>query len=275
MALKEYKPKSAGRRGMTAVDFSMLTKIKPYKPLVRGKKEKAGRDARGKISVRHRGGGAKKLLRLVDFKHDKWEIPARVETIEYDPNRSAFITLVFYKDGEKRYHLAWEGIKVGQEIIVSSHAPIKPGNRTLLSRIPVGTFIYNIELKKGAGGQLVRSAGNSAVMMGVDRGFAQIKFPSGEVRLIPEDNSATIGQISNPEHGAVRLAKAGRMRYLGVRPRVRGKAMNPVDHPHGGGEGHMPIGMKHPKTPWGKPALGVRTRRKGKASDKYIIKRRK
>lgn len=274
--LKIYKPTTPGKRKASVVSNKELSKNKPPKRLRIYLKSKAGRNNQGRITVRHKGGGVKKLYRLVDFRRDKFDIPAKVESIEYDPYRSAWIALVCYKDGERRYILAPEGLKVGSEIL-SSNKKIEAeiGNRMPLKYIPPGYFIYNIELTPGTGGKLVRAAGSKAVLMTCKDGYAQVKFPSGEVRRIPEDSLATIGQVSNPDWRLIRWGKAGRKRLKGVRPSVRGKAMNPVDHPHGGGEGHTPVGLVHPKTPWGKPALGVKTRKPKKMSDKFIIKRRK
>lgn len=262
---------------MTGIDFKkILTATKPYKALTKTLKKKAGRNKQGRITVRHRGGGHKRKYRIVDFKRDKMDIPAKVETIEYDPNRSAFICLVTYKDGEKRYILAPQDIKVGDEIITAEKAPLKPGNRMALKNIPVGTPVYNIELVPGKGGKIVRSAGTSAQVMAHEGGYTYLTLPSSEVRMVPQEAMATVGVISNPEHRFVTIGKAGRARWLGIRPTVRGSAMNPVDHPHGGGEGRAPIGLrKGPKTPWGKQAYGVKTRKKKKYSDKFIIKRRK
>jgi len=273
MAIKVYKKNTAGRRNMSFVKPEVLTDKKPEKFLMAKSTKKFGRSG-GKISVRHIGGGHKTKYRLVDFKQDKFDVPGKVVAIEKDPNRSALIALVNYRDGERRYVLATEGMKAGKEIITSEKAPIKKGNRTKLKNTPVGTVICNIELISGRGGQIVRSAGSGAVLMGVDEGMAQVKLASGEIRLIDKDNYATIGQVSNFEHSSEVTGKAGRARWKGIRPTVRGSAMNPVDHPHGGGEGRMGIGLKHPKTPWGKPALGKRTRKKFKYSNKFIIKRR-
>lgn len=273
MAIKIYKRNNAGRRNMSIVKSGMITGKKPEKSLLAKKVSKAGR-SHGKISVRHQGGGHKQRYRLVDFVQNKIDIHGRVAAIERDPNRSAFIALVFYKDGEKRYIMATEGLKVGQEIVASEKAPVKSGNRAKIKNIPVGTIICNVELFPGQGGQIVRSAGSGAVLTAVDEKTAQIKMPSGEIRLFSSECYATIGQMSNFENNAVTIGKAGRSRHMGIRPAVRGSAMNPVDHPHGGGEGRQGIGLKHPKTPWGKPALGKKTRRKYKYSNKYIIKRR-
>jgi len=275
--MKQYKSTTPGRRQMTGIDFKkILTATKPYKALTKTLKKKAGRNKQGRITVRHRGGGHKRKYRIVDFKRDKMDIPAKVETIEYDPNRSAFICLVTYKDGEKRYILAPQDIKVGDEIITAEKAPLKPGNRMALKNIPVGTPVYNIELVPGKGGKIVRSAGTSAQVMAHEGGYTYLTLPSSEVRMVPQEAMATVGVVSNPEHRFVTIGKAGRARWLGIRPTVRGSAMNPVDHPHGGGEGRAPIGLrKGPKTPWGKQAYGVKTRKKKKYSDKFIIKRRK
>lgn len=276
MPIKIYKPTTSGRRGASVSDFSEITKTEPEKSLIKIKKQKAGRTTSGKISVRHRGGGHKKFYRLIDFKRDKFDISAKVLSIEYDPNRTSRIALLRYADGEKRYIIAPLALKVGDEIINSKNKiEIKVGSSMPIEYIPVGVMIYNLELEPGHGAKIVRSAGNSALIQAIEGDYAQVKLPSGEIRLIPKKCMATIGQISNVDNINIRLGKAGRMRWLGIRPTVRGKAMNPVDHPHGGGEGHNPIGLKHPKTPWGKPALGVKTRKKGKYSDKFIIKRRK
>ena len=262
---------------MTGIDYRGLTKKNPEKALLGPKTRKSGRGSEGKITVRHRGGGAKQRYRIVDFKRDKFDIPAKIAAIEYDPNRSAFIALAVYTDGEKRYILAAHQMKVGDKVIASKkeNAEIEIGNRLCLKHIPQGTDVYNIEMIPGKGGQMVRSAGSAAAVAAIEGGFVQLNFPSGEVRKIPEDAMATIGQVSNIEHSSVVIGKAGRSRWMGKRPAVRGSAMNPVDHPHGGGEGCQPIGLKHPKTPWGKPALGKKTRKKNKPSNKYIVRRRK
>jgi large subunit ribosomal protein L2 len=259
------------------IDYAKVLKkpVPTPKSLLIAKAKTAGRNHAGKITVRHRGGGAKKIIREVDFKRDKLGIPGKVQTIEYDPNRSAFISLVAYADGEKRFVTATEGVKVGDKIIAAVDAPIKAGNRLPLSNIPVGTFVHDVELYPGGGGKLARGAGTYAVVAAVEGGMANLKLPSGELRQVPAASWATIGSVSNSDNINVRIGKAGRMRHMGVRPTVRGKAMNPVDHPHGGGEGHNPIGMKYPKTPWGKHALGVKTRKKNKYSDKFILQRRK
>ncbi|MBP6788371.1 MAG: 50S ribosomal protein L2 [Candidatus Promineofilum sp.] len=274
MPVKVFKPTSPGRRDMTGFSFEEITRSEPERSLVRGLRNKAGRNMRGKITVRHQGGGHKRLYREIDFKRDKLNVPARVSTIEYDPNRSARIALLVYADGEKRYILAPLGVKVGDQIVSSQKAEIRPGNTLPLRNIPLGTTIHNIELYPGRGGQLVRSAGVSAQLMAKDHPqYATIRLPSGEERYVAQECLATIGQVGNVEHGNIKLGKAGRRRNMGVRPSVRGSAMTPRDHPHGGGEGAAPIGMASPKTPWGKVALGKRTRN-NKATDKYIFRRR-
>ncbi len=276
MAVKLVKPTSAGRRIMSYTDYSGLDKnVRTPKRLMKRKADTAGRNAHGKITVRHRGGGARLMMRVLDFSRaDKKGIPARVQTVEYDPTRTAFISLVAYQDGEKRYILTPNGLKVGDIVVYSDTAEIKPGNRLPISKIPVGTFISDVELQPGAGGRLARSAGSAVTLMTVEAGYGLLKLPSGEIRKVPEACTATIGQLSNTDWMNVRLGKAGRVRHMGRRPQVRGKVMNPVDHPHGGGEGHNPIGLKYPKTPWGKHAHGVRTRRPKKYSQKFIVKRR-
>ena len=273
MAIKVYRPTSPGRRGMTGATFEEITKDKPEKSLLLPLKKRAGRNSQGRITVRHRGGGAKRKLRIIDFKRDKAGVPGRVAAIEYDPNRSARIALIYYADGEKRYILALAGMKVGDIIKSGSDAEVKPGNALPLRVIPSGTLVHNVELRQGGGGQLVRSAGMVAQVVAKEGEYALIRLPSGEARRIRLDCMATIGQVGNVDHQGIKLGKAGRKRWLGWRPTVRGSAMNPSDHPHGGGEGRSPIGMPGPKTPWGKPALGYKTR-KPKASDKMIIKRR-
>lgn len=275
MAIKNYKPVTPGRRGASEIDFSMLTKKKPEKSLVKTFAKNAGRNSRGRITVRHRGGGHKRLYRVIDFKQDKFNIPAKIASIEYDPNRSSFIALLNYADGEKRYVLASEGIKVGQTVITAENAPLEIGNRLCLKNIPVGTQVNNVELLPGRGGQLSKSAGSFIQVLAHEGGYAHLALPSKEVRIVPENAMATVGQVSNSAHNTITIGKAGRKRWMGIRPTVRGTAMNPVDHPHGGGEGRQPIGLKHPKTPWGKPALGKKTRKKKKASNKYILQRRK
>jgi large subunit ribosomal protein L2 len=273
MALKGYRPTSPGRRGMTGATFEEITKTKPEKSLVLPLKKKAGRNAQGKITVRHRGGGAKRRLRILDFRRDKLGIPGRVVAIEYDPNRSTRIALISYADGEKRYILAPVGLDVDSVIKSGSDAEIKPGNALPLKLIPTGTLIHNIELEAGGGGQLARSAGTAAQLMAKEGKYALVRLPSGELRRIRGDCLATIGQLGNVDHRSINLGKAGRKRWIGLRPTVRGTAMTPRDHPHGGGEGRAPIGLPGPKTPWGKPAMGYKTR-KPKASDKLIVKRR-
>lgn len=273
MGIKKFKPTSPGRRFVTVSTFEEITSTEPEKSLTVPLKKKAGRNNQGRLTVRHRGGGHKRKYRIIDFKRDKDGIPARVATIEYDPNRSARIALLHYVDGEKRYILAPLGLKVGQEVISGPDADIKVGNALPLRNIPVGTMIHNIELYPGAGGQLVRAAGTAAQLLAKEGRYAHVRMPSGEVRLILQDCRATIGQVGNVEHENITIGKAGRSRWLGRRPTVRGVVMNPVDHPHGGGEGKSPIG-RNPVTPWGKPALGVKTRKK-KPSDKFIVKRRK
>jgi large subunit ribosomal protein L2 len=273
VAIKAYRPTSPGRRGMSGYTFDEITKDKPEKSLLVSKKSKAGRNFRGIITVRHRGGGEKRNLRIIDFKRDKTDIPGKVASIEYDPNRSARIALIFYVDGEKRYILAPIGLNVGDTVMSGSNAEIKPGNAMPMRSMPTGIDIHNIELQKGRGGQIVRSAGTSAQLMVKEGEYALIRLPSGEIRRVRNECIATIGQVGNLEHQTISLGKAGRKRHMGWRPTVRGSAMTPRDHPHGGGEGRSPIGMPGPKTPWGKPALGYKTR-KPKASDKMIVKRR-
>ena len=277
MPIKILKPTSPGRRTATVQSFKDITKTEPEKSLTVMLKRHAGRSAsQGKITVRHRSGGAKRYYRLVDFAQKKYEAPALVEAIEYDPYRSGRIALIKYTDGEKRYVVAPAGLKVGDAIVSSlGAAPPKTGNRMPLKFIPVGQSVFNVEVAPKTQGRLVRSAGNLATLLALESGFAQIKLPSGEVRKVSENCAATIGQVSNPDWRLITWGKAGRMRHRGRRPAVRGKAMNPVDHPHGGGEGVSPIGLKHPKTPWGKPALGVKTRKRGKWSEALILKRRK
>ena len=274
MAIKHYKPTTPGRRGMTVMDYSGLSKVAPEKSLLDVVKKNAGRNSYGRITVRHHGGGNRIKYRIIDFKRDKAGIPATVMTLEYDPNRSAFIALVKYEDGEKRYIIAPQDLKVGDTIVSGIGADIKPGNALKLSEIPVGTTIHNIELYPGKGAQLARSAGNMAQLMAKENGMALLRLPSGELRNVPADCMATIGIVSNPEHENVNLGKAGRKRHMGWRPTVRGSVMNPCDHPHGGGEGRAPVGRPSPVTPWGKPTMGYKTRDKHKASDKYIVKRR-
>jgi len=274
MAIKTYKPTTPSRRHMTVNAFAEITTDKPEKSLLVAKNRTAGRNAQGKITVRHRGGGAKRKYRIIDFKRNKDNIPARVATIEYDPNRSAFIALVVYADGEKRYILAPTNISVGDVLISGPDADIKPGNTLPLLNIPVGTFIHNIELAAGKGGQMVRSAGTSAQLMAKEGNYATLRLPSGEMRYVRIECRATIGTVSNQTHEIIKIGKAGRKRHMGFRPTVRGSVMNPVDHPHGGGEGRTPIGRPAPVTPWGKPALGYKTRKTKKYSDRLIIKGR-
>lgn len=274
--VKLYKPTSAGRRIHSVTDYSVLEKTKKSpKHLMVSKGKSGGRNSSGKITVRHRGGGFKKIMRVVDFSRaDKMDIPAKVVTVEYSPGRSAFLSLLSYRDGEKRFIIAPHGIKAGDTVITAQKAEPKIGNRMLIKNIPVGTFIHDVEMEPGKKGTFARSAGSYATLQTVEGGYALLKMPSGEIRKVLENSLATVGQVSNTDWENVRIGKAGRSRLMGWRPTVRGKAMNPVDHPHGGGEGHNPIGMKYPKTPWGKHALGVRTRDKKKSSSKFIIKRR-
>ena len=274
MAIKSYKPTTAARRQMTVTDYSQLSKVAPEKSLVESLKTNSGRNSYGRITVRHRGGGNRRKYRVIDFKREKAGVPAQVLTLEYDPNRSAHIALVQYEDGEKAYILAPIGLKVGHKVVAGASADIKPGNALKIKDIPVGTLIHNIELKPGRGGQLVRAAGNAAQLMAKEDKYSQVRLPSGEVRMISLECMATIGQVGNTEHENVSIGKAGRKRHMGFRPTVRGVVMNPCDHPHGGGEGKSPIGRPSPVTPWGKPALGYKTRQKNKKSDMFIVKRR-
>ena len=274
MAIKSYKPTSNGRRGMTVTDYSGLSKVAPERSLLEPIKKTSGRNSYGRITVRHHGGGVRRKYRVIDFKRNKLDMNATVLTLEYDPNRSAHIALVQYEDGEKRYILAPNGVKVGDTICASTGADIKPGNALPLINIPVGTFIHNIELYPGKGAQLVRSAGNMAQLMGREGSQVLVRLPSGEMRYVPSECMATIGQVGNIDHENVHLGKAGRKRHMGVRPTVRGSVMNPCDHPHGGGEGRAPIGRPSPVTPWGKPTMGYKTRAKHNRSDKFIVKRR-
>ena len=274
MGIKKYNPTTPGLRGMTVSTFEEITESKPEKSLTVTLKKHSGRNQRGKITVRHRGGGYRPKYRIIDFKRDKDGIPATVKTIEYDPNRSANIALLFYKDGEKRYIIAPEGLKVGDVIYSGSDVDIKVGNALPIQNIPVGTLIHNIELKPGKGAQLVRSAGNGAQLMAKEGKYAQVRLPSGEVRKVLVVCKATIGEVGNTDHSNIQIGKAGRKRHMGWRPTVRGSVMNPNDHPHGGGEGRAPVGRKSPVTPWGKPTLGYKTRKKNKASDKYVVKKR-
>ncbi|HCN61717.1 MULTISPECIES: 50S ribosomal protein L2 [Mammaliicoccus] len=275
MALKKYKPITNGRRNMTSSDFAEITSTTPEKSLLQPLPRKAGRNNQGKLTVRHRGGGHKRQYRVIDFKRNKDGIPAKVSTIEYDPNRSANIALVVYADGEKRYILAPKGLKVGQQIFNGSEADIKVGNALALTDIPVGTTIHNIELKPGKGGQLVRSAGTSAQVLGKEGKYVLVRLKSGEVRMILSTCRATIGQVGNEQHELITIGKAGRSRWMGKRPTVRGSVMNPNDHPHGGGEGRTPIGLKSPMSPWGKPTLGKKTRKQSQRSSKFIVRGRK
>ena len=274
MAIKTYKPTTASRRNMTVTNYTQLSKVDPEKSLLEPLKKNSGRNSYGRITVRHRGGGNRRKYRVIDFKRDKDGINANVLTIEYDPNRSAFIALVQYEDGEKRYILAPHDLRVGDVVRSGADADIKPGNALPLLNIPVGTFIHNIELYPGRGAQLVRSAGNMAQLMGKENDYALIRLPSGEMRKVPIGAKASIGQVSNIDHENVHYGKAGRVRHMGIRPTVRGSVMNPCDHPHGGGEGQSPVGRPGPVTPWGKPALGYKTRKTHNRTDKYIVKRR-
>lgn len=274
MAVKKYKPNTPGQRNKTGYTFEEITKKTPERSLITPLRRKGGRNAQGRVTVRHRGGGARRYIRLVDFKRDKHGIPARVAAIEYDPNRTARLALLFYADGEKRYIIAPLGVKVGDTLMSGPESDIKPGNSLPISNIPVGTMIHNVELKEGKGAQMVRSAGASAQLVAKEGDYAQIRLPSTEVRLVRQGCYATVGQVGNVDHSNIKLGKAGRKRHLGVRPTVRGSAMNPNDHPHGGGEGRQPIGMPGPKSPWGKPTLGYKTRQ-NKSTDKYIVRRRK
>ena len=274
MAIKSFKPTTPSRRNMTVVDYRGLSKVKPEKSLLESLKKTAGRNSYGRITVRHHGGGNKVKYRIIDFKRDKVGMPAEVKTIEYDPNRTAFIALVQYEDGEKRYILAPHGLKVGDHVESGEGADIKPGNCLPIANIPLGTMIHNIELIPGRGGQLVRSAGGAAQLMAKEGTAAQVRLPSGEVRFIKMNCHATIGQVSNIDQENQNRGKAGKTRHLGIRPTVRGSVMNPCDHPHGGGEGKAPIGRSGPVTPWGKPALGYKTRKKNHRTDKQIVKRR-
>ncbi len=274
MPIKVYKRTRAARKNSSIVDRRELHKGKPYGPLTMPKTATSGRGAEGKITIRHRGGGVKRAYRLIDFGQPKLGVPAKIERLEFDPNRSGFIALLLYVDGERRYTLAWNGAKVGDAVLAEAKAPEKPGNRLELQNMTPGVQVFNVELKPGRGGQIIRSAGTSAILMDVQGKYAQLKMSSGEIRLIPKESYATVGEVSNPDAWLERKGSAGRMRRLGRRPQVLGKSMNPVDHPHGGGEGHQPIGLKHPKTKWGKPAMGVKTRQPGKYSDALILQRR-
>jgi len=274
MAIKNYKPTTAARRNMSVTDYTGLSKDGPEKSLLAPLDKKAGRNSYGRITVRHRGGGNRKKYRIIDFKRQKHDMPATVLGIEYDPNRSAFIALVEYEDGEKRYILAPHGLKPGDKVVSGAEADIKPGNALPLKNIPVGTFIHNVELYPGKGAQLARAAGIMAQLMAKENGMALLRLPSGELRNVPEACMASIGQVSNIDHENVKLGKAGRKRHMGWRPTVRGSVMNPNDHPHGGGEGKSPVGRPGPVTPWGKPALGYKTRKHHNRSDKFIVRRR-
>lgn len=273
MAVKKYKPTTPGQRGMTGYSFEEITKVKPERSLITPLKKYGGRNTYGRVTVRHRGGGSRRYIRIVDFKRDKKDIPAVVAAIEYDPNRTARLALLNYADGEKRYIIAPVDLKVGDTILSGANCEIQPGNSLPIANIPVGTLVHNIEMKVGRGGQLVRAAGGAAQLLAKEGDFAQIRMPSGEVRLISQNCYATIGQVGNIDHGNIKLGKAGRKRHLGIRPTVRGSAMSPRDHPHGGGEGRQPIGMPSPKSPWGKPTLGAKTRR-NKKTDQYIVRHR-
>ncbi len=273
MPVKKYKPVTPGTRGMTGYTFDEITKSTPERALLMPLRKSGGRNAQGRVTVRHRGGGHRRSIRIVDFKREKHNIPAKVAAIEYDPNRTARLALLFYADGEKRYIIAPLDIKVGDTIMTGPGAEIRSGNSLPISNIPVGTLIHNIEIKAGRGAQMVRSAGGAAQLLAKEGDFAQIRMPSGEVRLIHQTCYATIGQVGNLDHGNIKLGKAGRNRHKGIRPTVRGSAMSPRDHPHGGGEGRQPIGLAGPKSPWGKPTLGYKTRR-NKKTDQYIVRRR-
>jgi len=273
MPVKKYKPVTPGTRGMTGHTFDEITKSKPERSLLVPLRKSGGRNSHGRITVRHRGGGHRRFVRIVDFKRDKRDVPAKIAAIEYDPNRTARLALLHYVDGEKRYIVAPVDVSVGDIVVAGPNAEIRSGNSLPISSIPVGTMIHNIEINEGRGGQLVRTAGGSAQLLAKEGDFAQIRMPSGEVRLVRQTCYATIGQIGNMDHGNVKLGKAGRKRHMGVRPTVRGSAMTPRDHPHGGGEGRQPIGLPGPKSPWGKPTLGYKTRR-NKKTNQYIVRRR-
>ena len=274
MSIKFYKPTGNGRRNMSVTDYSELSNVAPERSLLVSLKKNSGRNSYGRITVRHRGGGQRRKYRIIDFKRDKFDIPATVASVEYDPNRSAFIALLQYEDGEKRYILQPAGLKVGDVVVSGKDADIKAGNALPLSSIPVGTIVHNVELYPGRGGQLARAAGNSAQLMAKEGVYALLRLPSGELRNVPASCMATIGQVGNLDHENVKVGKAGRKRHMGWRPTVRGSVMNACDHPHGGGEGKSPVGRPGPVTPWGKPALGYKTRRTKKSSDKLIVKRR-
>jgi large subunit ribosomal protein L2 len=273
MGVKKYKPVTPGQRGMTGYTFEEITKTKPERALIMPLRKSGGRNMYGRVTVRHRGGGHRRYIRIVDFKREKYDIPARVAAIEYDPNRTARLALLFYADGEKRYIIAPLDLRIGDMVMSGTQAEVRPGNCLPIANIPIGTMLHNIELKEGRGGQLVRSAGGAAQLLAKEGDYAQIRLPSGEVRLVRKGCYATIGQVGNLDHSNIKLGKAGRKRHKGIRPTVRGSAMSPRDHPHGGGEGRQPIGLPGPKSPWGKPTLGYKTRR-NKATNKYIVRRR-
>ena len=273
MAIKVYKPTTPGLRGMTGYTFEEITKSRPERSLVVPRRATGGRNVHGRVTVRHQGGGHRRFVRLVDFKRDKLNIPAKVAAIEYDPNRTARLALLVYAEGEKRYMVAPVGLKVGDTVISGPQVDVRPGNSMPISNIPVGTMVHNVELKEGKGGQIARSAGTAAQLLAKEGDYAQLRMPSGEVRLVRQVCYATIGQVGNLDHGNIKLGKAGRKRHMGIRPTVRGTAMSPRDHPHGGGEGRQPAGMPGPKSPWGKPTRGYKTRR-NKTTDQYIVRRR-
>ena len=273
MAIKKYRPTTPSRRGMTGHSFDEITKSEPERSLLESKRRRGGRNSYGRVTVRHQGGGNRQHLRLVDFKRDKRNIPAKVAAIEYDPNRTARLALLHYADGEKRYIIAPIDLRVNDTVMAGPQAEVRSGNSLPIANIPVGTMVHNVELKEGRGGQLVRAAGGAAQLLAKEGDYAQIRLPSGEVRLVRQTCYATIGQVGNLDHGNIKLGKAGRKRHMGIRPTVRGTAMSPRDHPHGGGEGRQPVGMPGPKSPWGKPTLGAKTRRT-KQTDKFIVRRR-
>jgi large subunit ribosomal protein L2 len=273
MGVKKYKPTTPGQRGMTGYTFEEITKDRPERSLLLPLRKSGGRNVYGRVTVRHRGGGHRRHIRIVDYKREKHGIEARVAAIEYDPNRTARLALLYYADGEKRYIVAPLGVKVNDRIVSGPSAEVRPGNCLPIANIPVGTMVHNVELKEGKGGQLVRSAGAAAQVLGKEGDYAQVRMPSGEVRLVRQSCYATIGQVGNLDHSNIKLGKAGRKRHMGIRPTVRGTAMSPRDHPHGGGEGRQPVGMPSPKSPWGKPTLGKKTRR-NKTTDKFIVRRR-
>lgn len=274
MPIINYKPTTPSRRNMSVTDYSGLSKVAPEKSLLAPLNKKSGRNSYGRITVRHRGGGNRRKYRIIDFKRQKFDVPGTVKTLEYDPNRSAFIALIEYQDGEKRYIIAPNGLKVGDTVVASPSADIKPGNALPLANIPTGTFIHNVELYPGKGAQLARAAGNMAQLMAKENGMALLRLPSGELRNVPATCMATVGQVSNIDHENVKIGKAGRKRHMGWRPTVRGSVMNPNDHPHGGGEGKSPVGRPGPVTPWGKPTLGYKTRKTKNRTNKFIVKRR-